>query len=114
MRDALVDLCRGPEDDAIRVLGLGPGQAADVRRNAGLAWSPSAPAEKVYSGVLYEALGLRTMYLGDEAIIEVQKFSLQGRPIRKVRQSVHRLTKAGFRTELHRVGDLPAPMLAEI
>src|SRR6202011_1187414 len=44
---------------------------------------------------LYEELGLRTMYLGDEAIVELDRFSLEGRPIRKVRQSVHRLAKAG-------------------
>jgi cytoplasmic iron level regulating protein YaaA (DUF328/UPF0246 family) len=61
VHEALVDLCRGPEDHALRVLGLSPGQAADVRRNAELGRLPSAPAEKVYSGVLYEALGLTTL-----------------------------------------------------
>ena len=45
---------------------------------------------------LYEEFGLKTIYLGDEAIIELDKFSLEGRPIRKVRQSVTRLTKAGY------------------
>jgi len=49
----------------------------------------------------YEALGLRTLYLGDEAIIDLQQFSLEGRPIRKVRQSVTRLRKAGYVAELH-------------
>jgi uncharacterized protein len=61
VRDALVELCRGPEDKAIRVLGLSPGQAVDVRRNAQVAALPSAPAERVYRGVLYEALGLTTL-----------------------------------------------------
>jgi cytoplasmic iron level regulating protein YaaA (DUF328/UPF0246 family) len=61
MRDALVEVCRGPEAEALRVLGLTPGLADDVRRNAGLADLPSAPAERVYSGVLYEALGLTTL-----------------------------------------------------
>ena len=46
---------------------------------------------------LYEELGLRTIYLGDEAVIELGRFSLEGRPIRKVRQSVTRLSKAGYR-----------------
>jgi lysyl-tRNA synthetase class 2 len=63
---------------------------------------------------LYEALGLRTIYLGDEAIIELDKFSLQGRPIRKVRQSVTRLTKAGYEAELHEVGALDPATLEEI
>jgi uncharacterized protein len=61
VRDALVDLCRGPESEALRVLGLSPGQAEDVHLNARLAALPSAAAEKVYSGVLFEALGLTAL-----------------------------------------------------
>ena len=63
---------------------------------------------------LWERLGLRTMYLGDEAIIEVGEFSLEGRPIRKVRQSVSRLRKAGFAAELHRVSELAPAVAAEV
>jgi lysyl-tRNA synthetase class 2 len=63
---------------------------------------------------LYEGLGLQTIYLGDEAVIEVQKFSLEGRPIRKVRQSVHRLTKAGYTSEIRTHADLDAETLSEI
>jgi lysyl-tRNA synthetase class 2 len=63
---------------------------------------------------LYEELGLRTMYLGDEAIVELEHFSLQGRPIRKVRQSVTRLTKAGYSAELHELGTLDPPTLAAV
>jgi uncharacterized protein len=59
--DALVDLCRGPEQVSITTLGLGPGQAVDVRRNARLRDLPSAPAERIYTGVLYDALGLTTL-----------------------------------------------------
>ena len=63
---------------------------------------------------LWEGLGMRTMYLGDEAIIEVGQFSLEGRPIRKVRQSVSRLRKAGFVAELHRVSELTHAVAAEV
>ena len=63
---------------------------------------------------LWERHGLRTMYLGDEAIIEVGEFSLEGRPIRKVRQSVSRLRKAGFAAELHRVSELAPDVAAEV
>jgi lysyl-tRNA synthetase class 2 len=62
----------------------------------------------------YERRGLRTLYLGDEAIIELDRFSLEGRPIRKVRQSVTRLHKAGFTTELREVRELDAPTIAAI
>jgi cytoplasmic iron level regulating protein YaaA (DUF328/UPF0246 family) len=61
VREALVELCRGPEERALQVLGLSPGQVEDVRSNALLAELPSAPAERVYSGVLYDALGLTTL-----------------------------------------------------
>jgi lysyl-tRNA synthetase class 2 len=60
----------------------------------------------------FEALGLRTLYLGDEAIIDLEQFSLEGRPIRKVRQSVTRLGKAGYTAELHDRAELDAPTLA--
>jgi cytoplasmic iron level regulating protein YaaA (DUF328/UPF0246 family) len=59
--DALEELCRGPEDVAMATLGVGPTQADDVRRNARLRELPAAPAEKVYTGVLYDALGLTTL-----------------------------------------------------
>jgi lysyl-tRNA synthetase, class II len=62
----------------------------------------------------YEQLGLRTLYLGDEAIVELERFSLEGRPIRKVRQSVTRLTKAGYRAELREVRGLEPATIAEI
>jgi lysyl-tRNA synthetase, class II len=45
----------------------------------------------------YRALGLRPILLGEEAVLRPAEFSLEGRPIRKVRQSVSRLTKAGYR-----------------
>ncbi len=63
---------------------------------------------------LYDALGLRTIYLGDEAILELDRFSLQGRPIRKVRQSVTRLGKAGFTAELHELSELDRQTIDEV
>ncbi len=51
----------------------------------------------------YEQLGLHALYMGDEAIVDTAAFSLEGRAIRKVRQSVSRLGKAGFSTELAEV-----------
>ncbi|HEY5100390.1 MAG TPA: DUF2156 domain-containing protein [Gaiellaceae bacterium] len=45
----------------------------------------------------YRAIGLRPILLGEEAVLRPADFSLEGRPIRKVRQSVTRLQKAGYR-----------------
>ena len=49
---------------------------------------------------LYRAHGLHVLYHGDEAVIDTREFSLDGRPIRKVRQSVHRLERAGYAAEI--------------
>ena len=48
----------------------------------------------------YAGYGLHALYHGDEAVLDVGSFCLDGRPIRKVRQSVHRLRRAGYRTEV--------------
>jgi lysyl-tRNA synthetase class 2 len=48
---------------------------------------------------VYREAGLRALYLGDEAIVETARFSLEGRAIRKVRQSVGRLEAAGYAVE---------------
>jgi lysyl-tRNA synthetase class 2 len=45
-------------------------------------------------------------YHGDEAVIDVARFSLEGRSIRKVRQSVHRLERAGYRAEALHPGEV--------
>jgi lysyl-tRNA synthetase class 2 len=63
---------------------------------------------------LYEEAGLRTFYLGDEAVVELGRFSLEGRPIRKVRQSVTRLGKAGFEAELHELRSLDPATLEQV
>jgi lysyl-tRNA synthetase class 2 len=99
---------------------VGPGEAlpgllADLRRFAetrGLKLGAIGASERLVP--LWEGQGLRTMYLGDEAIIDVSRFSLEGRPIRKVRQSVSRLRKAGYDAELHRVSELSPALLADV
>ena len=59
---ALTSLCTSePADAAAKVLGLGSTQIADVERDARLAEAPTARADTVYSGVLYEALDLPTL-----------------------------------------------------
>jgi lysyl-tRNA synthetase, class II len=61
---------------------------------------------------LYRARGLHALYHGDEAVIDVDAFSLDGRAIRKVRQSVHRLERSGFTSEVLRPGEID-PALRE-
>jgi len=55
---ALVDLCSGDPEAAATVLDLGPSQLDLVQRNATLETAPTARADAVYTGVVYEALDL--------------------------------------------------------
>ena len=58
--EALVKVS-GDEPEALAVLGLTGGQVEEVRRNARLRTAGTLPAAKLYTGVLYEALGLATL-----------------------------------------------------
>ncbi len=63
---------------------------------------------------LFEQLGLKALYIGDEALVDTAEFSLEGRAIRKVRQSASRLEKAGYSVELHELGAIDEGTLAEL
>ena len=63
---------------------------------------------------LYAKRGLHALYHGDEAVLDTETFSLEGRPIRKVRQSVHRLQKAGYTAEVLRPGEVDADLRREL
>ena len=62
----------------------------------------------------YAAIGFKSMYLGDEAVIRPATFSLDGRAIRKVRQSVSRLEKSGYRVEVLSTADADAALRAQV
>ena len=70
-------------------------------------------ASEEYLG-LYRSLGLRALYHGDEAVVDTRTFSLEGRPIRKVRQSVHRLERAGFTARVLMPGEIDAELAGEL
>lgn len=63
---------------------------------------------------LARGAGLHALSLGDEAIVDTAGFCLQGGEIKKVRQAVHRLARAGFTAELRRLGTLEPDELAEL
>jgi cytoplasmic iron level regulating protein YaaA (DUF328/UPF0246 family) len=56
--DELVSRCRDTPEEMLAVLGLSAGQAEEVTRNTMLEDAPTARADTVYTGVLYDALGL--------------------------------------------------------
>ncbi|MEU9857574.1 peroxide stress protein YaaA [Streptomyces sp. NPDC047974] len=59
--DELVELCAADEEEAREVLGLSEGLRGEVAKNVGLRTAGARPAGEVYTGVLYDALGLATL-----------------------------------------------------
>ena len=49
---------------------------------------------------VYGASGMHDLYIGDEAVVDVGRFSLDGKQNKSLRQSVSRVRKAGYRVEM--------------
>ena len=54
-----------------------------------------------------EGGGLTALELGDEAVVSVAEFTLQGRSMKNVRQMVTRVCRNGYVAEIRRTGDIP-------
>ncbi len=62
----------------------------------------------------YVGSGFKSLYLGDEAVIRPSTFSLEGRAIRKVRQSVSRLEKNGYEVRVLSTADADERLRTEL
>ena len=81
-----------PVGDADAAPGLLAEFAAYCRRQA---WRLAAIGVGEEMRALWERVGLKTLYVGDEAVVHPATFSLEGRAVRKLRQSVNRLGRLG-------------------
>jgi lysyl-tRNA synthetase class 2 len=78
--------------------------AAEARRHA---WVPAVMGCSEQGGEVWvREADLRALELGDEAILDIDDFSLDGRAMRNVRQTVSRVERAGYTTAVRRVGEL--------
>jgi lysyl-tRNA synthetase class 2 len=78
------------------------------------AWTPAVLGCSEQAGTVWvRETGFSALELGDEAVVDTTTFTLQGRPMRNVRQMVSRITKAGYAVEVTRVRDVPAQMQRE-
>ncbi|MBV1938201.1 peroxide stress protein YaaA [Streptomyces sp. BV286] len=59
--DELVELCVGDEEKAREVLGLSEGLRGEIAKNTELRTAGARPAGEIYTGVLYDALGLASL-----------------------------------------------------
>jgi lysyl-tRNA synthetase class 2 len=62
----------------------------------------------------YRALGLKPVSIGEEAVLDPSEFSLEGRAIRKVRQSVSRVRKAGYTFRVVAADEVAPALEAEL
>jgi lysyl-tRNA synthetase class 2 len=69
-------------------------------------WRPAIVGVREQRLPMYGALGFRAVYLGDEAIIDVPQFTLEGRKIRNVRQSAVHARREGCTVEFAYEADL--------
>ncbi|HST63928.1 MAG TPA: phosphatidylglycerol lysyltransferase domain-containing protein, partial [Mycobacteriales bacterium] len=78
------------------------------------AWVPAAIGCGSRGATVWARHGLDAYELGDEAVLDVDTFSLAGRSMRGVRQAVSRIERAGFTAAVRRSGDVPADELAAL
>jgi lysyl-tRNA synthetase class 2 len=70
------------------------------------AWVPAVTGASEEGGIVYARHGLDALELGDEAIVEVSEFSLEGRAMRTVRQAHNKVKRAGYGVTLRRHADI--------
>ena len=71
------------------------------------AWTPAVMGASDRGGEVWvERANMLAVDIGDEAIINVADFTLEGRPMGNVRHMVNRVSKAGYSTYSSRFGDL--------
>jgi lysyl-tRNA synthetase class 2 len=70
------------------------------------AWTPAVMGCSEEAGTAWSRAGLAALEIGDEAVVEVDDFTLEGRAMRNVRQAVTRIERSGYTTRISRVVDI--------
>jgi lysylphosphatidylglycerol synthetase-like protein (DUF2156 family) len=70
---------------------------------AGASWLP-----------IYEASGMWALYIGDESIVDVRRFTLEGGRNKSLRQAVNRVARAGYTVEFHDPTAVPPELRREL
>ncbi|MDQ0944055.1 lysyl-tRNA synthetase class 2 [Streptomyces sp. V1I1] len=70
-------------------------------------WIPAVMGASEEAGTIYARHGLDALELGDEAIVETDEFTLDGRAMRTVRQAYNRVNRAGYEVRIRRHEEIP-------
>ncbi|MEV6838152.1 phosphatidylglycerol lysyltransferase domain-containing protein [Streptomyces sp. NPDC051133] len=84
---------------------------AEARRHA---WTPAVMGASEEAGTVYARHGLDALELGDEAIVDLADFTLEGRAMRVVRQAHNRVKRAGYTVRIRRHEDIPEEEMAHL
>jgi lysyl-tRNA synthetase class 2 len=78
-------------------------------------WTPAVMGASELGATVYKReMDLSTLVLGDEAIVDVDTFTLEGRPMRGVRQACSKVCRAGYEVSVRRARDIPAAEFATL
>jgi lysyl-tRNA synthetase, class II len=84
---------------------------AEAREHA---WVPAVMGSSEEGGKVLARFGLDAVELGDEAVVEVEEFTLEGRAMRVVRQAYNRVERAGYTTRIRRHAEIPSEEMAAL
>jgi lysyl-tRNA synthetase class 2 len=102
--------------DPIGDLEAWPGAIAEFLtecKNQG--WLPAAAAtSEAGAEVWVREAQMNALEIGDEAIVEVESFTLEGRAMRNVRQMVNRVSRQGYTTQVARLSQLSTDEVAQL
>ncbi|KFU76954.1 lysyl-tRNA synthetase, class 2 [Amycolatopsis lurida] len=78
------------------------------------AWTPAAMGCSELGATVWARFGLEVLEIGDEAVVDTETFTLEGRVMRGVRQAVSRTKRAGYTARIRKAEDLPLAELDEL
>lgn len=78
-------------------------------------WTPAVMGASELGATVYKReMCLSTLVLGDEAIVDVDDFTLEGRPMRGVRQACTKVERAGYEVQVRRARDIDPEEFATV
>ncbi|KAA9149334.1 DUF2156 domain-containing protein, partial [Amycolatopsis acidicola] len=77
-------------------------------------WVPAAMGCSELGATVWSRFHLDVLEIGDEAVVNAETFTLEGRVMRGVRQAVSRTKRAGYEVRVRRTEDLQERELAEL
>ncbi|WP_158895341.1 phosphatidylglycerol lysyltransferase domain-containing protein [Amycolatopsis anabasis] len=77
-------------------------------------WVPAVLGCSELGATVWSRFGLDVLEIGDEAVVDTETFTLDGRIMRGVRQAVSRTKRAGYKVRVRLAEELSADELAEL